>query len=255
MAKANPNLVVVLQSGGPVALPWADDVPAILCAWYAGQATGDAIADVLTGKVSPSGKLCCTFGKRLEDYPPHALKVWPPTLRLDQHPKNAPNDIAKRKPIHGYDADYKEGVFIGYRWFESKDIASLFPFGHGLSYSSFTVEDAGITLKNSTVEAPSATLRVKLTNTGKREASEVIQVYVGDDKATVPRPPRELKAFQKVSLAPGESRTVELSLGTRAFAFWGKDGWTVEPGTFTIAIGSSSRDIRFTKSIALTQKK
>ena len=174
LAAVNPNVVVVLLSGEAVSLePWADKVPAILAAWYAGQSTGDAIADVLTGKVNPGAKLSCTFGKRLEDYACHALDLWPPRLILDKAPGRPSFKPEERKATYAYAADYKEGVFMGYRWFDEKKIEPRFPFGHGLSYTTFSY--SGFKLERS-----GGTIRVVCTvkNTGGREGAEVVQVYI-----------------------------------------------------------------------------
>jgi beta-glucosidase len=254
LAEVNPNIVVSLLCGGPVSLePWADRVPAILVGWYAGQSTGDALADVLTGKVNPGGKLPCTFGKRLKDYPCHALGVWPARLLLDKTPKKTGIWPNERFVLHAYDTDYKEGVFMGYRWFDEKRIQPRFPFGHGLSYTTFDIANAGVKVASKKVSQSLVTVAVKLTNTGNRRGSEVVQVYLGDLKASVPRPPRELKGYRKVTLDPGETSTVTIDLDSRAFAFWSQAGneWSVEPGEFVIAVGSSSRDIAYQKMIEL----
>ena len=254
LSKANSKTVVILQTGGPVSLTeWEADVPAVLSAWYAGQTTGDAIADILSGAVSPGGKLCCTFGNKINDYAPHALKVWPPKLLLDKAPRLAPFDINFRKSIQGYDADYKEGIYMGYRWFDSKNIEPLYPFGHGLSYSTFKIEGSGVYISNSSAQDPAISLKVKVTNTGKQEASEVVQLYVNDSASTVSRPEKELKAFQKVFLKPGESKVVSLKLTKRSFAFWSEkeNSWKVEPGEFKLLIGNSSRSTCFTETIIL----
>lgn len=242
LAAVNPNTVVVLLSGGAVSLePWADKVPAILAAWYAGQSTGDALADVLTGKTNPGGKLSCTFGKRLEDYACHALGLWPPRLILDKDPPRPGFTPEERKATYAYAADYKEGVFMGYRWFDEKKIEPRFPFGHGLSYTTFSY--SGLKL-----EAAGDALRVVCTvkNTGAREGAEIVQVYVAPPKSSVPRPPRELKGFAKVKLKAGESRQVRIALRPSALAYYdGKSGtWTAGPGEYRILVGASSRDIR-----------
>lgn len=238
LAAANPNVVVVLLTGEAISLePWADKVPAILAAWYAGQSTGDAIADVLTGKVNPAGKLTSTFGKRLEDYACHALGLWPPRLILDKPPGNPGFTPAERKATYAYAADYKEGVFMGYRWFDEHRIEPRFPFGHGLSYTKFAFSD--LKVQKSGV---SCTVR----NAGLRAGSEVVQLYVAPPQSSVPRPPRELKGFAKVRLDPGESRKVEIALRPSALAFFDQASqkWKADPGEYQILIGSSSRDIR-----------
>ena len=254
LAEANPKIVVSVLCGAPVSLePWADRVPAILVAWYAGQSTGDALADVLTGKVVPGGKLSCTLGKRLEDYACHALGLWPARLRLEKTPEKPGIWPEERRVLHAYDADYGEGVFMGYRWFDHKGIEPRFPFGHGLSYTTFDLKNAGVSVGCDRSSKPCVEVAVRVTNTGKRRGSEVVQVYVGDREASVPRPPRELKGFRKVTLDPGESTTVTIPLDARAFAFWSgkRNTWKVEPGTFTISAGRSSRDIAYRETVEL----
>ncbi|MFB3826845.1 MAG: beta-glucosidase [Bryobacteraceae bacterium] len=239
LAEINRDVIVVLLSGGAVSVePWVDRVPAILAAWYAGQSTGDAVADVLTGKTNPGGKLSFTFGKRLEDYACHALGLWPPRLVLEKPPAAPGFAPEERKATYAYAADYKEGVFMGYRWFDEKGIEPRFPFGHGLSYTTF--ELSGLNVRKP--------LRVACTvkNTGGRAGAEVVQVYVAPPKGSVPRPPQELKGFLKVSLKPGESRRVEIPLRPSAFAFFdaGAGKWRAEAGRYEIRVGTSSREIR-----------
>jgi beta-glucosidase len=225
LAAANPRLVVVLVAGSPVAMPWIDQVPAVVLPWYGGCEGGRALAEVLTGAVNPSGRLPFTFPKQLADSPGHAL-----------------DDYNSQK------CEYREGVFVGYRWHDARDIAPLFCFGHGLSYTRFDYSDITVERRGESVA-----VACTVTNTGKREGSEVVQCYVSDDVASVARPPRELKAFKKVSLAPGAKVRVELSLDARAFAFWdeSRNGWNVEPGRFTISVGASSRDLRLKAAIDL----
>ena len=249
LAAVNSNIVVVLLSGEAVSLePWADKVPAILAAWYAGQSTGDAIADVLTGKVNPGAKLTCTFGKRLEDYACHALNLWPPRLILDKDPGAPGFKPEERKATYAYAADYKEGVFMGYRWFDEKKIEPRFAFGHGLSYTTFSY--SGFKLERSG-DAIRVVCTVK--NTGGREGAEVVQVYIAPPKSSVPRPPRELKGFAKVKLKAGESRQVRIALRPSALAYYDeKSGkWTADPGEYGILVGASSRDIRLQGKIKL----
>lgn len=249
LAAINPNIVVVLLSGSAVSLePWAETVPSILAAWYAGQSTGDAIADVLTGKVNPGGKLSCTFGKRLEDYACHAMGLWPPRLILDKPPAGPGFTPEERKPIYAYAADYKEGVFMGYRWFDEKNIEPRFPFGHGLSYTTFSY--SGLRVRQSG-DAVTVTCTVK--NTGARRGTEVVQVYVAPPKSSAPRPPRELKGFQKVGLRPGESRVVRMALRPSALAYFDQNSgtWTADAGEYGILVGSSSRDIRLRGKVHL----
>ncbi|MGY0195830.1 glycoside hydrolase family 3 protein [Leptothrix sp. BB-4] len=229
---ANPNTVVVLQSGSPLLLPWLDAVPAVLQAWYPGQECGDAIADVLTGAAEPGGRLTQTWPLRMED------------------------TVAYGDPLQYPGVDgrvvYGEGVFIGYRHHEANGHAVQFPFGYGLGYTTF--EQTGLTLDRSTLQ-PGETLTATVTvrNTGARAGSEVVQLYVHDVTSTLPRPPQELKAFTKVTLQPGESRTVSLTVGMRAFAAYDVDraAWWAESGAFEIRVGSSSAAIHQRAAVTL----
>ncbi len=214
VAAANANTIVVLNAASPVDMPWADDVAAILQAWFPGEEWGNALADVLSGDVSPSGKLPTTIPMRLADTPAFT---------------NYPGERGQVR--------YGEGVFVGYRWYDTRDIEPRFCFGHGLSYTTFAL---GEPVWDGT------TLRVPVTNTGAVRGAEVVQCYVRDVDASVARPQQELKAFAKVWLDAGATETVELRLDDRAFAFWDVEthGWTVEPGEFELRVGTSSRDIR-----------
>jgi beta-glucosidase len=238
LAKANPKTVVVLVANGAVTLdPWLANVPALLAAHYAGQATGDALADVLTGKVNPAGKLSYTFAKRLDDYPCHALGEWLAKLVLDKDPVNPGMKPEERKATRAFDTEYKEGVFVGYRWFDEKKIEPQFPFGHGLSYTTFELSD---------LKADARRVSCVVKNTGKRDGAEVVQVYIAPRKSSVPRPPKELKGFAKVVLRPGESRRVEIALRPSALAFYdvAMQKWKADAGDYEIQVGCSSRDIR-----------
>jgi beta-glucosidase len=242
LAKANPNLVVVLVANGAVALkPWLANVPALLAAHYAGQATGDALADVLTGKVNPAGKLSYTFAGQLSDYPCHALGEWPAKLILDKDPVDPGMKPAERKATHAFDTDYQEGVFVGYRWFDEKQIEPQFPFGYGLSYTTFELSDLKVAQADG---ALCVSCLVK--NTGDRAGAEVVQVYVAPPKSSVPRPPKELKGFAKVMLQPGESRRVSVALRPSAIAFYdvASNQWKADAGDYEIQVGCSSRDVR-----------
>jgi len=245
LADANPNIVVVLVANGAVTLdPWLAKVPALLAAHYAGQATGDALADVLTGKVNPAGKLSYTFAKRLDDYPCHALGEWPAKLLLDKDPVDPGRKPEERKAIHAFDTDYKEGVFVGYRWFDENGIEPHFPFGHGLSYTTFEF---------SSLRVDARRISCVVRNTGKRPGAEVVQVYVAPPKSSVPRPPKELRGFAKVSLRPGESQRVEIALRPSAFAFYDvpTQKWKADAGDYEILVGASSRDIRLRGRVSL----
>jgi len=216
--------------------------------WYAGEATGDAVADVLTGKSSPGGRLSCTFGKRLDDYPTHALGLWPARLLLDKNPGKAGSTPKDRKPIYAFAADYQEGVFSGYRWFDDKKIEPRYPFGFGLSYTTFELSDLTV---DSSHDAIQVTCTVK--NTGTREDAEVVQVYVAPPKSSVPRPLRELKGFAKVRLKPGESLQVKVGLQPTALAYYDEIGknWKADAGDYQIEVGTSSRDILLKSTVTL----
>lgn len=228
VVKANKNTVVVLTSGTPITMSeWVDTVPAIVESWFAGQEIGSAIVDVLFGDVNPSGKLPVTFLKRWEDSP--AFPTYP-----------------------GKDGvtEYSEGIFVGYRHFDMKNMEVQFAFGHGLSYTTFSYENLKVDAKK-TGGKNRINVSFEVKNTGSREGAEVAQVYVHDMKSSVPRPPKELKAFKKANLKPGESQTVTVSLDDNALAFYdaAQHAWVVEPGTFEVMVGSSSRLIRFSKTV------
>jgi beta-glucosidase len=228
VAAANPNTIVVLNVGSPVEMAWAGDVAAILQSWYGGQEAGNALADVLFGDVTPSGKLPSTFPVRLEDNPAFI---------------NYPGENGQ---VH-----YGEGLFVGYRYYDKKQIAPLFPFGHGLSYTTFAYDNLRL---NGSKFGPGdeIVVQVDVTNTGQRAGQEVVQLYVGDVVSRLVRPLQELKAFAKVALEPGETKTVTLKLSGQALAYYDPvaGGWFTEPGDFTILVGSSSRDIRLTGQLA-----
>jgi len=232
IARTNRNTIVVLINGTPLVMSgWIDEVPAVVEAWYPGQEGGNAIADVLFGDVNPSGKLPTTFPRRLEDSPSHG------------------NYPGKDGVVH-----YAEGIFVGYRYFDSRHVEPLFPFGHGLSYTQFEYSDLAI---SSRYNAADAQIQVSLNvqNIGDREGAEVVQLYVHDVEASVERPVKELKAFKKVNLKPGEKQAVTFELDRSALSFYDTDRreWVAEPGVFEILIGSSSRDIRLSKPFKLSQ--
>ncbi|KRN58896.1 glycoside hydrolase family 3 C-terminal domain-containing protein [Limosilactobacillus secaliphilus] len=226
VSMANDNVTVVLQNGSAVEMPWADQVPAIVETYLAGEAVGEATWDVLTGKVNPSGKLAESFPLRLVDNPTYG------TFGRDLHNEN-----------------YSEGLMVGYRYYDLHHYPVRFPFGHGLSYTSFDYRDLSVTESKNDV-----TVRFKLTNTGKLSGKEVPQLYVRNQTSRVVMPAQELRDFVKVELAPGESQTIEFHLNRRAFSWYNpeKQQWESDNGTYEIAIGSSSRDIRLTKHFKLT---
>lgn len=230
VAEANKDTVVVLHNGTPVTMSsWIDDVAAIVEAYYPGQECGNAVADILFGDVNPSGKLPDTFPVCYEDNPAFI---------------NYPGEFGK--------VYYGEGIYVGYRYYDAKKVEPLFPFGHGLSYTAFKYN-------NLKVNPPEAKINDKISvsidvkNTGRRQGKEVVQLYVSDLKASVARSPKELKAFSKVSLEPGETKRVEFTLDKSALSFYNVEAkeWVAEPGEFEILVGSSSRDIRARKKFDL----
>ncbi len=224
LVKANPRTIVALVSGNPVSMPWVSEVPAILQCWYLGSEAGNSIADVLFGDVNPSGKLPFTFPAALEDSPAH--------YGGRQFPNNGPTF-------------YDEGIFVGYRWFEEKDIKPLFAFGHGLSYTVFEYGEAKAD-KTSMGEGGRIRISVPVKNAGETAGSETVQLYISDVESSLPRPRKELKDFAKIRLGPGESATVTFEIDEDKLCFYddSKAAWTAEPGEFRALIGSASDDIR-----------
>ncbi len=230
LAEANPRLAVVLVSGNAVAMPWIGRVPAVVEAWFSGSEAGNALADVLFGKVNPSGKLPFTFPVRLEDNAAHALGEFP----------------------GGDSVRYNEGIFVGYRWHEIREIEPLFPFGHGLSYTTFDYSNLRLSSDRMTADG-TISLQVDVTNTGSRPGAEVVQLYIGDEESLSERPIKELKGFEKVFLNPGETRSVTMTIDTDALKFYDdrEHRWVAEPGKFSVHVGASSADIRLTGSFTL----
>ena len=234
MAAANKNTVVVVTSGGSVDMgSWVDRVPAILEAWYPGQQGGVALAEVLFGDVNPSGRLPVSFERRWEDNPVH-----------DSYYAGS----GTRRIV------YKEGVFVGYRGYERAAIKPLFPFGAGLSYTTFAYSNLSVK-PASAGRAALYEVSFDIRNTGKREGSEVAQLYVGNPQARVPRPVKELRGFSKVSLRPGETKRVSITLDTRSFTYYDVDAkqWRTDPGIFDILVGRSSEQIELRNKVTLTR--
>jgi beta-glucosidase len=217
VAAANPSTVVVVNAGSPVTMPWLDGVSAVVQVWFPGQELGDALADVLTGTAEPGGRLPVTFPGRLEDTPAFA-----------HHPGRDGRAI------------YAEGPFIGHRWYDREGIAPLFPFGHGLGYTTFAMRPVDV----SGTADEGATVTVEVTNTGNRRGGEVVQVYVAPPPGDPARPLRHLAGFRRVDLDPAASVEVALMLERRAFAVWQHGQWTVPPGAYTVYVGRSSRDLQ-----------
>lgn len=221
VCKVQPNTVVVLHNGSPVEMPWVHEVRAILEVYLGGQAVGRATAEVLFGDANPCGKLAETFPLKLSDNPSYLYYFG-----------------------EGDRVEYREGVFVGYRYYDKKEMPVLFPFGHGLSYTTFDYSNLKCSADR-ILDTDTLTVTVDVTNTGSRAGKEIVQLYVQDDESTVIRPLRELKGFEKVALEPGETKTVSFTLDKRAFAYYNTDisDWHVESGTFTIYAARSSRDL------------
>jgi beta-glucosidase len=231
LSKINKNLIVVNVSGNAVEMPWVNQVQSIVQCWYLGSEAGNALANVLTGDVNPSGKLPFTFPVRLEDNSAHALGEYPG--KDDQ-------------------VIYNEGIFVGYRWHDTKNIKPLFSFGHGLSYTNFRYGKL-LSDKKVMTEDETMTFSIKVTNTGKVEGSEIIQLYIQDKQSSVERPSKELKGFKKVFLNPGESKEVSFVIDKTALSFFDdkRHDWVAEKGEFEAIVGSSSTDIKDSISFRL----
>ncbi|MCM1037624.1 MAG: glycoside hydrolase family 3 C-terminal domain-containing protein [Bacteroides sp.] len=250
LAAANPNLVVANISGNAYAMPWLDKVPAVLQSWYLGTMIGPSMADVISGKVNPGGKLPFSFPRRLEDNGAHASGVESyPGVESESDAGNAAADLAGADVSLGKNPRqvYKEDILVGYRWHDTKKIPALFPFGHGLSYTTFEVGKPSLSSASMGADG-SITLTVLVTNTGSRAGSETVQLYLTDVKSSVPRPAKELKGFEKVSLAPGETREVTFTITPDALKYFDADRheWVAEPGRFKAHVATSSADVRHT---------
>jgi beta-glucosidase len=223
VATANPDTVVVLNTGSAVTMPWLSQDKGVVEAWYPGQDDGDEIAAVLFGDVNPSGKLPVTFPASLGQVPARTAARWPGA---------------------GGKVRYSEGVLVGYRWYTTRGITPLFPFGYGLSYTSFA-------FSNLVVRPAGGGFQVSadVTNTGRRSGADVAQLYVGDPASTG-EPAEQLKGFQRVTLRPGETTRVTFRVGRGAFAWW-NGHWTVTPGSYTLMVGDSSADLPLTARVAV----
>jgi beta-glucosidase len=218
----NPHTIVVLNTGDPVTMTkWIDKTPALVEMWYGGQEAGHALASILFGDANPSGKLPVSFPKRFEDSP-----------------------AASNYPGENLKVNYAEGIYVGYRYFDTKNVEPQFPFGFGLSYTTFEYSD---------LKVASDSVQLKIRNTGTREGAEIVQLYVHDGHSKIDRPLRELKGFQRVELKAGETKFVNFLLDPAAFSYWSpeKKGWMAEPGKFEIQLGASSRDIRLRAPLEL----
>lgn len=232
LAAANSNLIVTILSGNGAALPWKDKVPAIIEGWFCGSEAGEALAEILTGETNPSGKLPFTWYRQLNDCGAHALNTYPGTWRAD----NGGEKII--------DEEYKEDIFVGYRWTDKQKVKPLFAFGHGLSYTTFKLGKA--TADKTVIGTDdTVTFTVSVTNTGDRAGAEVVQLYISDLKSSLPRPVKELKGFQKVFLEPGETKNVAITIGKDALSFYddATQSWKAEAGDFEALIGTASDNI------------
>jgi len=232
IAALNKKTVVVVTSGGSVEMSaWVDRVPALFESWYSGEEGGTALAQLVFGEFNPSGRLPISFERRWEDNAVHDT----------YYPKDGEKKVT-----------YSEGVFVGYRHFDKSGIKPLFPFGYGLSYSTFAYKNLTITPAHMSGDA-SATVAFDVTNTGSRTGADVAEIYVGDRHAPVPRPVKELKGFKKVELKPGETNHVEISLDRRAFSYFDVKShqWTVAPGDFDVYVGRSSAEIELTGKVSV----
>ena len=233
LARVQKNIVVVTYGGNAYATPWLDDVKALLHCWYLGSMSGKTLAAALTGEVNPSGKLPVTFAKKQQDYPcfQYGEKGYP-----------------------GVDGQvyYQEGIYVGYRWFNTKGVKPQFPFGFGLSYTTFKYGRPALSAESLSADGK-LTLTVSVTNTGKRAGKETVQLYIGDEKASAERPRKELKDFAKVELQPGETKTVSFDITTEALQFWSDKthSWTAEPGRFKAYVCASETDVRGTAEFTL----
>ncbi len=229
LAAVNPKLVVVNVSGNAVAMPWIEKVPAVVQAWYIGSEAGHSIADVLSGDVNPSGKLPFTFPAKLEDCPAHSLGDY--------------TDVYSRDTVK---IEYKEGIFVGYRWADKqKKVKPLFAFGHGLSYTQFEYGKPVISATEMTSDG-TLTVSVDITNVGQREGKEIVQLYIADKKSSLPRPVKELKGFDKVSLEPGQTATVTFTIDAEDLSYFddAKHEWVAEPGKFEAIVAAAADDIK-----------
>ena len=226
LAKIQKNIIVITFGGNPYSMPWLDNIKGLLHCWYLGSMGGEALAGVLSGKVNPSGKLPITFAKTIEDYPyyQYGQKAYP----------------GENKQVY-----YSEGIYIGYRHFDTRKVEPQFPFGYGLSYTTFMYGEPTLTSAHITNDAP-ITVSVPVTNTGKVAGKEIVQLYIGDMECSVDRPRKELKNFVKLDLAPGETKMAEFTITLDDLKYYSEaiHGWTVEPGTFRAYLSTNSSDER-----------
>lgn len=230
LAEANKNFVVINISGNAVAMPWVEKVPSIMQGWFLGSESGNALAKVIFGEVNPSGHLPFTFPVKLEDNSAHSVGEWPGDR----------------------DVEYTESIFVGYRWADKEQLKALFPFGHGLSYTSFEISEPNVK-KNSMKMGGKLTLKVEVRNTGEREGAEVVQLYISDKQSTLPRPMKELKGFRKLHLAAGQSGVAEFTITDEDLKFFDDEQhkWVAEKGDFTAHIATSAEEILYSIDFTL----
>jgi beta-glucosidase len=228
IAKVNPNLAVVIMGGSNVEMEnWIGNAKAVLQAWYPGMEGGNALANILFGKVSPSGKLPMTFANSHLDYPAHAIGEFPgEDLRVE----------------------YKDDIYVGYRYFEKEEVNPVFPFGYGLSYTSFEFSDMDVNKKEDQV-----VVSCTITNTGDMNGAEVAQLYIHPVNPQIERPVKELKGFEKIFLDPGQSEQVSFTLSPESFSYFSEEemSWKLDPGSYEIQIGNSSANIKLKEEINL----
>jgi beta-glucosidase len=234
---ANPKSIVLLKTGSAVLMPWLGKVAAVLEAWYPGEEDGNAVAAVLFGDVNPPGKLPITFPRRAEDTPANTPEQYPGVNKV---------------------AHYSEGVFVGYRHYDAKNIEPLFPFGYGLSYTTFAYSNLRVSPQRATADNIAVDVEVDVSNSGKVSGAEIVQLYLGHHGSdAIPQVPKQLKGFKKVELKPGQKASLQFKLDARAFSYWDTAShvWKVDPGNYDILIASSSRDIRLRRPLEVTGPK
>lgn len=243
LAKANKNFAYVNISGNSVAMPWKAQVPAIVQGWFIGSESGEALASILTGDKNPSGKLPFTWVNSLKEVGAHALNTYPGTWRKEGGAKTEGNII---------DEEYKEGIYVGYRWTDKEHLKPAFAFGHGLSYTQFAISNLRADKQQMNADG-SITFTVDVKNVGKRAGAETVQLYIHDVKASVDRPEKELKGFQKIFLNPGESKQVSITIQKDALSFYDEASanWKAEPGTFEAWVGNAADNLKLKKSFEL----
>ncbi len=257
VAAANPHTVLVLKTGSAVLMPWVDKVPAILEAWYPGEEDGTAVTAVLFGDVNPSGKLPLTFPKQLSDLPANTPEQYPGTNDVVWQTRANDSGGLEKYAKTNTTVHYSEGIFVGYRHYDEENIEPLFPFGYGLSYTTFSYTNLTVTFHNKPAKTiyvenslenysrPVVDVEFDVSNTGDRAGEEIVQLYVGlPSTEDVPQPPVQLKHFAKVPLQPGQTAHVRFELDAQSLACWDDDlyAWTILPGTYHVMVGTSSRN-------------